>query len=170
MNYLDFFIAVPLLWGAYKGWQRGLIFELAMIIGFLLGLYIAFKTSSLFESAVGKFIDAEGATLYVITFVIVLVAVVLLLVVFAKFLEGLLKIGKLTPINQVAGAVFGLLKFALAVSVVLSVFRPVDAQLQLLSAKTKSGSMLYQPVLSVSGFVFPALKDVQQEFSKHVDQ
>jgi hypothetical protein len=46
----------------------------------------------------------------------------------------------------------------------------VDVQLQLLSAKTKSGSMLYQPVLSVSGFVFPALKDVQQEFSKHVDQ
>ena len=48
MNYLDFIIAIPLVWGAYKGFQRGFIFEIAMIIGLVLGLYLAFKMSSLF--------------------------------------------------------------------------------------------------------------------------
>ena len=42
MNYLDFIIAVPLLWGAWKGFQRGIIFEIAMLIGIILGLYLAF--------------------------------------------------------------------------------------------------------------------------------
>jgi uncharacterized membrane protein required for colicin V production len=29
MNYLDFILAVPLVWGAYKGYQRGIVFEIA---------------------------------------------------------------------------------------------------------------------------------------------
>jgi uncharacterized membrane protein required for colicin V production len=91
------------------------------------------------------------------------------MILFAKFLEGILKIGSLNTFNKIAGACFGMLKFALVVSVVLSVFRPVDAQLGLLSAKTKADSYLYQPVVSVSQYLFPALKDVQQEFSKHVN-
>jgi membrane protein required for colicin V production len=169
MNYLDFIIAVPLLWGAWKGFQRGIIFEIAMIIGIVLGLYLAFKVSSLFEGLVSKLVDAQGSTLHMISFFVVFICVVLIMILFAKFLEGILKIGNLNTFNKIAGACFGMLKFALVVSVVLSVFRPVDAQLGLLSAKTKSDSYLYQPVVAVSQYLFPALKDVQQEFSKHVN-
>jgi membrane protein required for colicin V production len=104
-----------------------------------------------------------------ISFFVVFICVVLIMILFAKFLEGILKIGSLNTFNKIAGACFGMLKFALVVSVVLSVFRPVDAQLGLLSAKTKADSYLYQPVVSVSQYLFPALKDVQQEFSKHVN-
>lgn len=168
MNYLDFILAVPLVWGAYKGYQRGIIFEIAMLIGVVLGLYLAFKVSSLFEGAVSKMLDAQGSTLQYLTFFIVFIAVVLIMILLAKFMEGILKIGNLNLFNKIAGAFFGMLKFALVVSVVLSVFRPVDAQLGLLSAKTKSESYLYLPVISVSQYLFPALKDVQQEFSKHM--
>ena len=169
MNYLDFIIAVPLLWGAWKGFQRGIIFEIAMLIGIILGLYLAFKVSSLFEGLVSKIVDAQGSTLHMISFFVVFICVVLIMILFAKFLEGILKIGNLNTFNKIAGAFFGMLKFALVVSVVLSVFSPVDAQLGLLSAKTKADSYLYQPVVSVSQYLFPALKDVQQEFSKHVN-
>lgn len=168
MNYLDFIIAVPLIWGAYKGFQRGIIFEIAMIIGVVLGLYLAFKVSSLFEGLIGKVVNEQGNTLHMITFFLIFITVVLIMILLAKFMEGILKIGNLNLFNKVAGAFFGLLKFALVISVILSVFRPVDAQLGLLSAKTKSESWLYQPVISVSQYLFPALKDVQQEFSKRV--
>ena len=52
MNYLDFIIAAPLLFGAWKGYQKGLIFEIAMIIGLILGFYLAFKFSGLIEHLV----------------------------------------------------------------------------------------------------------------------
>ncbi|MBK7682201.1 MAG: CvpA family protein [Bacteroidetes bacterium] len=72
MNYLDFIIAIPLVWGAYKGFQRGFIFEIAMIIGLVLGLYLAFKMSSLFEGLVSKMVDASGTTLHYLTFLLFL--------------------------------------------------------------------------------------------------
>ncbi len=168
MNYLDFIIAVPLIWGAYKGFQRGFIFEIAMIIGLVLGLYLAFKMSSLFEGLMSKFVDAQGSTLHYLTFFVVFISVILIMVFLAKLLEGLLKIGNLNVFNKVAGAIFGIIKFALVVSVVFSVFRPVDAHLGLLSAKTKSGSLLYQPVVHITQYIFPALKGFQKEFWKRV--
>jgi len=168
MNFLDVIIAVPLVYGAYKGFQRGFIFEIAMIIGLVLGLYLAFKMSSLFEGLVSKMVDASGSTLHYLTFFIVFVSVILIMVFLAKLLEGLLKIGNLNVFNKVSGALFGLLKFALVVSVVFSVFRPIDAHLGLLSAKTKTESYLYQPILHVAKYLFPAMKDVQNEFVKRV--
>ncbi len=168
MNYLDFIIAVPLLWGAWKGFQRGLVFEICMIIGMLLGFYLAFKFSSIFEGLVSKYIHDSGNMLPYITFFIVFIAVVLIMVFLAKFLEGLLKIGSLTTVNKILGALFGLLKFGIAVSVILSLLRPVDARVGLLSAETKSHSKLYLPVMKTAHYIFPALQDVKEEFSKRV--
>lgn len=168
MSYLDLCLIIPLALGMWKGWKRGFVFELAMLIGLVLGLYLAFKMSSLLEGAMAKVIDAQGTMLYGITFFVIFIAVILLMVLLAKFIEGILKAGQLSSLNQVAGAGFGLIKWALVVSVVLSVFRPLDVRLGILSAKTKSESYLYLPLLNFSQYLFPALKDVQAEFSKHV--
>ena len=168
MNYLDVLIAVPIIWGIYKGWQRGLIFEVAMLIGLILGFYLAFKFSSLFETLVGKFVSGPSNVLPYVTFFVVFVSVIVVMILLAKFLEGVLKITNLTPINQVAGAVSGGIKFALTMSVILSIIRPVDVRLNMISAKTKSESKLYSPVLNIAHYLFPALQDVREEFSKRV--
>lgn len=168
MNYLDFIIAVPLLWGAWKGFQRGLVFEICMIIGMILGFYLAFKFSSLFEGLISKYIHNSGNMLPYITFFIVFICVILIMIFLAKFLEGLLKIGSLTTINKILGAIFGMLKFGIAVSVILSLLRPVDAKTGLMSAETKSQSKLYMPVMKTAHYIFPALQDVKEEFSKRV--
>ncbi len=168
MNYLDVVIAIPLLWGAYMGWKKGLIFEIAMIIGMILGIYLAFKFSSLFEHLVGTYIHGSSSALPYISFFLVFIGVIIMMILLAKFLEGILKMSSLTPINQVLGALFGCVKFGLAISVMLSLLRPVDARIGILSAKTKSESHLYVPVLSVAHYLFPALQDVKSEFSKRI--
>ena len=168
MNYLDVIIAVPLLWGMYKGWKRGLIFEIAMIIGLILGIYIAFKFSSIFEGVVKKFVDSPSTVLPYISFFIVFILVIVVMILLAKFLEGILKASKLTPINQVAGAIFGTIKFALTVSVILAIIRPVDVRMGLFTVKTKTESVLYQPVLKIAHYLFPALEDFREEFGKRV--
>jgi membrane protein required for colicin V production len=169
MNYLDLIIAIPLIWGAYKGWQRGIIFEIAMLIGLILGLYIAFKFSGVFESLVGNMVEDSGKMLPYLTFFLVFIAVVLLMMLIAKLLEGVLKVAKLSPVNQVLGAISGLLKFALILSVLFSVLRPIDARIGLMSAKTKSGSFLYLPILNASHFLYPALQDIKEEFKDNLE-
>ena len=141
-----------------------------MLIGLILGLYLAFKLSGLLESLVAKMVDAQGATLYMLTFFVVFISVILIMVLLAKLLEQILKVGKMDNLNKVAGAFFGLLKFTLVVSVVLSTFRPVDRRFKLLPEKIRNESLLFEPVSKASQYIFPALKDVQKEFSRHVGE
>jgi len=39
VNTLDIILAVPLLYGLYKGFTRGLIVEIASLVGLVLGIY-----------------------------------------------------------------------------------------------------------------------------------
>jgi membrane protein required for colicin V production len=92
------------------------------------------------------------------------------MILLARFLEGILKIGKLSQINQLAGSIFGGLKFALTVSVILAIFNPIDKRVKLVDDKTKKESLLYSPVINLSHLLFPALEDVKQEFEKVIPE
>ena len=166
VNYLDAIIAVPLLWGAYKGFQRGIIFEVAMIIGLVLGLYLAFKFSVYFEKIVANYITGSASFLPYISFFLVFVLVILAMVLLAKLLEGILKITSLNSFNKVAGAVFGLLKFGMVISILLTLFRPVDSRLNILKQDVKKESMLYFPVMNISQYIFPALDEMQKVYKE----
>ncbi|MBP6385930.1 MAG: CvpA family protein [Pseudarcicella sp.] len=43
MQPVDIFILLPILWGAFLGYQKGIVVEIISIIGFLLALYIGIK-------------------------------------------------------------------------------------------------------------------------------
>jgi membrane protein required for colicin V production len=164
MNLLDLIIILPLIWGAWKGFRRGLVFEVLMLIGLILGLYIAFKFSGLLHGLVAGLVDRDGAVIPVISFVVVFVAILLITILLARLLESILKMTALNAINKVAGAAFGVLKFALIVSVVLWLFRGLDPYWRFISEDTKKESLLYKPVLNVSAFIRPALDDIREEF------
>lgn len=168
MNYLDVIIAIPLLYGAWKGFQRGLIFEIAMIIGLILGFYIAFKFLHFFEKIVSKYISNSGNFLPYLTFFLVFILVIVLMILLAKLLEGILKITALNSFNKIAGAVFGIIKFALVLSFLLALLRPVDLRIGLINQQTKNESFLYSRVLNISHYLFPALQDVKKEFQHRV--
>ena len=168
MNYLDIIIVIPLLWGAWKGFQRGLIFEIAMIINLILGFYIAFKFLHFFEKFVSKYISSSENFLPYLTFFLVLILVIVLMILLAKLLEGILKMTSLNVFNKIAGAVFGILKFALVISFLLALLRPVDLRMGLIHQQTKNESFLYNRVFNISHYLFPALQDVKEEFKHRV--
>jgi len=166
MNILDIIIIIPLLWGAFKGFRRGFIFEIFMIFGLILGLYIAFKFSGFINGFVAEITNAKSAAIPVISFVIVFAAILLIMILLAKFLEGILKITSLNVFNKISGAAFGILKFALVTSVILWSLKSLEPHWNFINADTKKESLLYEPVLKTSSFITPALQDIKEEFRK----
>ncbi len=166
MNLLDVIIAIPLLWGAYRGFKRGLIFEALMIIGLIIGLYAAFKFSSLVQGLLKNVVSENSAILPFLSFALVFAAVLLVMILFAKFLEGILKIASLNLFNQIAGALLGIFKFGLVVSVVLWSFKALEPHWDFISSDMKNKSLLYEPVLKTTSFITPALEDIKKEFKE----
>ncbi len=170
MNILDVVIAIPLLWGAYKGFQRGVIYEIAFIIGLIIGLYAAFKLSGWVETMLHSVMDNNSSLPHWVSFFIVVGIILAVFLLYAKLLEGVLKAGDLNVVNKIFGALFGLLKFALVVSVILWGLKSLEPQFNFINNQTKSESKLYDPVLSTATFLNPAFQDFKNEFNEHLKE
>ena len=170
MNILDLVIAIPLLWGAYKGFTRGLIYEIAMILGLIAGLYLAFKFSGLAQSWLQQFVSKDSVIPSWVGFFIVSGIIMAVFILYARLLEGVLKAGDLNVFNKIAGAVFGLLKYALVISVILWLLKSLEPHLNFINKETRKESVLYEPVLKTSTFLTPAFQDIKNEFRNNLER
>ena len=170
MNILDLVIAIPLLWGAYKGFQRGIIYEIAMILGLIVGLYAAFKLSGWAQQMLMSVVDKNSSLPQWLGFMVVVGVIMAVFLLYARLLEGILKAGDLNAVNKIFGAVFGFLKFALVASVILGLLKTLEPHINFINKQTKEESKLYGPVLSTATFLNPAFQDIKNEFKENLEQ
>ena len=166
MNWLDLLVLIILLLGAYSGFKKGIVFEVAMILGLIVGVYAGLKFSDLLFSFVQRFIDDEGYLVHFISFLIVFMAIVLTFIFFAKIVESVLKVTALNIFNKIAGACFGVFKYAFVISVLFLLLRPLERKLNFPPPEVRGSSVTYPYITKVSSMIFPALDDVRQEFRK----
>jgi membrane protein required for colicin V production len=58
-------------------------------------------------------------------------------------------------LNKLAGMVFGIVRAALILSVVLVIFDKIDEDIQILSPEAKSESQMYEPIRNLAPSLFP---------------
>ncbi len=155
MNWLDLLILALLALAAFKGFQRGFIVELLSLVALVAGIWVASRFSEKVTTALGIAID-HAALAFVITFLVVLLAVHVL----ARFLTTLIDLAQLGLPNKLAGVVFGMVRSAFSLSVVLNLLvgytegsmPPVDA---------REASALYAPVRGFAPLLVPALGETK---------
>lgn len=160
MNYIDIAIAIPLLWGTYKGFTKGLVIELASIIGLILGVYVGMHYSDITAGYISQFVEIEQTFLPIVSFAATFISVILVVLLLAKILEKLVNLVALKLVNKISGAGFGLLKATFIVSLIIVFVESVDSRLELIPKETKEGSLLYQTLGSVAPTIIPAIKDL----------
>ncbi|MBQ9639455.1 MAG: CvpA family protein [Bacteroidales bacterium] len=154
MNILDLFIAVPMVYLIWKGYRRGIIFEVASLAGIVCGTWAAFRFSKL----VAEWIGIKGESSILIAFFITFVAVVLLSFFLGKCVQGLVKLVKVGFLNNLLGAVVGMLKCVCIVGVLLSYLTIIDSREAVLQPHVKQQSLFYKPVMRVGTKLTVSLK------------
>lgn len=118
MNWLDIFFLAIVLFTLGQGLFKGLVKELASLAGLVLGILAANKYYGFWAQkldALGVKDPYTAVCSYVTIVLLVLVAVILA----GKLLRKLLKLGMLGWLDRLGGAILGILKGGLFVSVVL---------------------------------------------------
>jgi len=154
MNFLDIIIAIPLCYFIYKGWRRGLIFEVAALAGILIGCYAAVHFSTWVAEALE--LDGDGAilTAFFITFMAAVVGAFFL----GKCIEGIIKMVKAHTLNRILGALCGMAKCLCILSVLLNFIMLVDKGQILITPKAKESSVLFKPSYRVGNKLTAHLK------------
>lgn len=160
MNYFDIILIVPLIWGAYKGFTKGLIIELASLVGLILGLYLGVNFSELTAEKIKSYIDVSAQTLPIVAFCLTFIGTIIVVFLLAKLLEKVVNFIALKMINKIAGACFGLIKYALIFSALLFVFDTLDKQFHILPETIKQESKIYPLMQPIVPTIVPQIKEL----------
>ena len=160
---IDIIVLCLLALALFKGLTKGFVLAIFSFLAFIVGLAAAMKLSALVAQHLGAHTGNGGKWLPVLAFVIVFLAVVLLVRLGAKALEGVLRLAMLGWLNKIGGVVL----YALLYLFVFSVLLFYAQQLQLVRATTLSASATYrflQPlaprVISALGAVLPFFRNM----------
>ncbi len=163
MNYLDILILVPIAFGAYKGFKRGLIIELAGLAALALGIYAGIHFSEITSVFLGKHMNIQSEHMPILSFIITFLLVVVGVYVLGKVLEKIVDIVALSFINKFAGLTFGILKVFLVLSLLIAVFMRFNKDIELVSQSNLEDSIFFENMGDAGEWMLRAGSDIFDE-------
>lgn len=119
MNPLDLILLVPLAWGAYTGYRRGVLVEIIAVIAFVVSLVLGFKLLNEAMAFLSPYLSERISRRFLpyIGFSGIFITVVFLINRFGWLLRKSLRYTIFGSFDSMAGAVVGLFTYAFGLSV-----------------------------------------------------
>ena len=155
MGVIDIVLGALILFGLVRGFMKGLFVEVASLVALVAGVYGAIHFSDFAAEFLNTKTDWDEKTISITAFAITFVVIILAISLAGKALTKLADFAALGIINKLAGGVFGALKIAVILSVVLIVFDRMNSTITFVEEENVEDSMLYMPVKSLVPMIFP---------------
>ena len=160
MNVLDIVLIAPVCLGLVFGLFKGLIKELMSLAAIVLGIVGA----RWFEPQVSPWLreafNLQAGVAQAVAYLLLFVAIALVLLMVARLLDKFFAAIALGGLNKLLGGVFGGLKWALVVSVLLNVFDTFDRRFAWVEPQVKRDSLLYDGMLHLGPRLWEETRDL----------
>jgi membrane protein required for colicin V production len=169
MNWIDFIIIAMLGFGLIQGFIDGLIIEIAKLAALILGIWGAIHFSGWTADKLSGWFDMETTWTGVIAFAITFVVIVLAINLLGRLLDTIVRSVSLGFLVKSLGAVFGVIKTALILSVVFVFLNTINERRHFLPTATIEKSYLYNPIADLIPAIFPMIEggDLLDSFNRH---
>ena len=163
MNSLDYILLIPLLYGLYRGFTKGLIIELASLLALTLGIYGALHLSSFTFEFLSDYVEIKTVYLQLASYGLTFLIIVMVISITGKALTILIKLVALGFINRMMGAIFGSIKVLLILSVFILFFDRFNKQFGMVKDEVLNASLMYNPIRIQAEQFYP---NVLEEFER----
>ena len=160
MSTPDIIILLCFLPAVISGLMKGFIQQVVALVSLLLGAWLAFKFSNVVGEWLQPYFNVSETVMHVISFAVIMVAVVLVLFVLGKILTGVTKLVMLGWLDRLLGLVFALLLAGLLIGIGIVLFDTVKVKFDLVYEAVLEESVLYAPIRDIAYTVFPYLKEL----------
>ena len=154
INYLDLIFGGLILFGAFKGFRKGVIVELASLLALVLGIYGAIQFSGFVADQLVVYIDWDKRYVDLAAFGLTSVAIILGVSLLGKILTSLAKLVMLNGINRMLGLLFGGMKLAVFSGVILIFLMKANALFGFIPTEIIEQSLLCDSLLGLGEWIF----------------
>ena len=163
---MDIAIGIILIIGLYYGIKNGLFVEIASLISFILGVFLAIKFSYLVKDFLEGFVSWNPQTIQITSFILTLILVVIGVHLLAKIFTKIADFAFLGWVNKLTGGIFSVLKTALLIGIMLNLVQKINVDNQLISKEKQEKSVFYRPILDTTSFMMPMVTNWIEDVKK----
>tara|TARA_B100000767_G_C19697653_1_gene506927 strand:- start:723 stop:1241 length:519 start_codon:yes stop_codon:yes gene_type:complete len=163
MSVIDIIIGAFILYGVVKGLFKGLFVEVTSLLALLVGVYGAVHFSNYAAEILLNNFEWSEKTTNITAFAVTFVAIVMVISLAGKALTKLADFAALGLLNKLLGALFGGVKIALIISVLLLIFSTLNKTIPFVSNDEIEASVLYTPVKSLAPMILPEFMNAASE-------
>jgi len=138
---------VPIAYGAYHGFKKGFLLEVIAILAFILAIIGGFKLLHLGMTFLDETFNLKGDLLPYVAFVIIFIGIILGVNLLGKALKKVIDLTLLGTVDNLAGLLVAILKWAFGLSVILWL---TDSFGMELPEKWVENSLLYPVILPLA--------------------
>ena len=155
MNYLDIALIIPLVYGLIQGFSRGIVREITSLVSLVIGIYIAINFSFYLESYLEDIISEHKNLIPTISFAVVFAGTLIIIKILGSLLEKITNALALGVISKILGSVFGALKIAVLLAVLLF----FEKKIELIPEEVSKTSLLIQPLEKILVVIIPKITE-----------
>ncbi len=160
MNILDIILLICFVPALIQGFRKGFISQVIAIISIIAGVWMSARFANMVSAWIAQYIQGSEQVLKVVAFALIFIAVIAVLALIGKLIEGTIKLIMLGWLNRLLGILFSLLKAGLIVGLVIMAFCSLNDTFKLVSEETLNASVLFPPLKNLAYSVFPYLKEL----------
>ena len=155
MIWLDIVFLVPLLWGAYSGFKKGLIAQVIGLTSLFAGVWLGVN----YQEVVSPFLieKVQEKYLSISCFIVLFFSVIILGAITTKIMEKFANFIQLKLINKLVGLILGVLKISSFLVIVVSIIQTWDSQSIMIDQSTKENSLFFPVFNNIGNSILPNL-------------
>ena len=155
MIWLDIVFLVPLLWGAYSGFKKGLIAQVLGLTSLFAGVWLGVN----YQEMVSPFLieKVQEKYLSISCFIVLFFSVIILGAITTKIMEKFANFIQLKLINKLVGLILGVLKISSFLVIVVSIIQTWDSQSIMIDQSTKENSLFFPVFNNIGNSILPNL-------------
>ncbi len=163
INVIDLVLGASLLYGLVNGLYKGFFIEVASLLGLICGVYGAIHFSHFATSLIKQKVEWDEQYINIIAFAITFIFIVFVVSLVGKTLTKLANFIALGVLNKIFGAVFGVLKIGLILSIILMLFSNVNKTIPFVDQKDIDESVLYEHVRCIAPYLYPVIINIDSK-------
>lgn len=160
MGILDIILLLVFIPEIIHGLTKGLIRQVAGLIAVVLGVWLAIHYTPDVAKWLGMQIEAGDQVVRILSFTVVMLTGVAAFELLGILATKLVDIASLGVINRVAGMLFGALKTAVLLAILVFVFDSLNGKWELVAPEHLEGSVVYTWLKGFAPRIFPYLKEL----------
>jgi membrane protein required for colicin V production len=157
MSVLDIILLVLFIFAGFNGYKKGFIGQAAGLAGLLVGIWGAIHFSDYTAKLLAEHLSLTSQYMPLIAFAVTFAALVVAVHFVGVLAENVIKLAFLGMANTILGVIFGVLKTALILSVILLLVGKVSDRIKIIPDNFGENSLFYGPVERLAPSIFPYL-------------